>query len=122
MFERSLYVLRFSDGVVKVGSAKRPLERMVHHAHTKSKTGARIVQQFWSTPSIFGYAAELSAIDRVMRYASGRKGREWFYGVRFGQVVQTVEQTIRRFARKHHTGPLASATAISTRASIATTA
>lgn len=102
MFERSLYVLAFSDGVVKVGSTmpSKTTARTKSHAVAKARTGARIVKAFYSTPTIFGFGAELRAVGRVARYATTVIGREWFHGVTFEQAVQSVEQTIRRMARE----------------------
>jgi len=103
MFERCIYVLAFSDGVVKVGSTQpsRCTHRTKQHAHVKRRTGARVVGAFYTNPTIYGYGAELQSVGRIAKYAQRVVGREWFQGVRFEQAIQSVTQTIRRMAKKH---------------------
>lgn len=91
---RRLYVAAFSDGVVKIGitqaTAKSRLTSLARWY------GREPVLSFFGDRHECGFWGEQQLIDRLRRIANTHRGREWFTGVRFGEVKHLVEQISRR--------------------------
>jgi len=83
-----IYVLGFSDGLVKVGFTGNPDSRIHTHRVAASRDDVEIVDRWTSEPHENAGENE----QALIAFCDGRgtliRGREWFAGVSFSDVVR----------------------------------
>jgi DNA-binding XRE family transcriptional regulator len=91
----SLYVCRFSNGLIKVGRSIEPVGRIAAHAERVACMGVDLVEQF-SVECVGPSAArELQLIGRCAEVASRQYQNEWFAGLEFAAVCNWAGECAR---------------------------
>jgi hypothetical protein len=103
-----LYVIEFSDGLVKVGRSVCPRDRIKQHHKQMAEVGRRIRRYaFYRSPH--GYSdCERELLDRLLRFAAPIRGMaEWFYGLRYEVAANLAKQMSgRQFIELSYFRPL----------------
>jgi hypothetical protein len=89
-----LYVVCFSDGVVKAGRSATPRGRILAHIIAARKRGVRATDIH-----VEDGRDENELLRRLRRIACSHTGREWFTGIRFSDAKQLVRQVARNVDR-----------------------
>lgn len=92
-----LYVLETEDGYIKAGITSLPAEKRFALYACKEQ----ITRHFITTQYVTGFKAEADLLARLGRIGTIVRGREWFSGVRFAQVVQLTEQVARKHVNRN---------------------
>lgn len=91
-----LYACLFSTGVIKVGRAAVPSQRIRQHADRVACMGVQLVESriFDCVGEV--HLAESAVLDRCRLYASKQFKREWFEGLQFSLVCEWLEEEASR--------------------------
>lgn len=94
--QKSLYAVELSDGCIKVGVTYKDAVRIQQIARNVAKRGIK-TGRIHICGQLPGYAfpVEREVQSRLRRRCQLVRGREWFYGVRFGEVVTLLKQLTR---------------------------
>lgn len=99
--DASLYVVEFSNGIVKIGRTESPRKRVTQLNRDAARIGARVTR-CTSIDAINGqaaYWAEKRFIDRMTRIANPcRRTLEFFSHTRYGVAVTLLRQVARTAA------------------------
>lgn len=90
-----IYVIEFSCGLIKVGKTRNPKSRISTHASTvRIVSGAEISREWVSIAHTNNSENELKLINFCSsKFGNGKsKGREWFNGCSFDEVVIYAEK------------------------------
>jgi hypothetical protein len=84
-----LYALKFEDGVIKIGATKNPRERILAIERVRRvRVEQFAVHPLWDGADL--YAEERRALSRASATADRVVGREFFYGLPFGEAVSAI--------------------------------
>lgn len=88
-----LYVIRYANGLVKVGKATDTAERMRDHKREAARHGNPIVEHWTSPTHLFVDFAEHMLITWCERQpgAVTYSGREWFTGLSYAAAVEKAD-------------------------------
>jgi hypothetical protein len=88
----SIYVAKFSNGVIKVGRSVDPVSRIAQHEARVACMGVTLVE--WTHYECVGSAssAETRLIEWCAERATRRFHSEWFEGVHYFDAVKVAEE------------------------------
>ncbi|MFI7330668.1 GntR family transcriptional regulator [Micromonospora aurantiaca (nom. illeg.)] len=87
-----IYVLEFSNGVIKVGSTKNPRQRLQVHVKDFQLSGATLDRYWLSEPFPEYLVAESKLIEYGTAESESVIRKEYFTGLVFGEVVAAAEE------------------------------
>ena len=92
MDPRHIYVIEFTDGVLKVGQTKNAAQRLSSHRSSAKMRGCDVHRSWFSPPHTGFLDNESSLIDFCRSQWEQEFGREYFTGGDFSLVVKHAEQ------------------------------
>jgi hypothetical protein len=89
---KSVYVIEFSNGWLKVGWSGEPVARIARHARRMLRDGHTVTRQFHARCAGNAWSSESSLIRFCAARAKVRAGFEWFEGVGFDVARSRAEE------------------------------
>lgn len=102
-----LYVVRFTTGVVKVGSTRNPYRRVSRYRSNLNPFGIDVVQCWLSRPHKDYARLEASLIKTAAGIGTRTRQAEYFYDVDFAKLVSRVEKVLPQVKPGPPPGPQA---------------
>lgn len=94
-----VYVVSFSNGVVKVGRSGSPRERIASHRHSAQCFGLSLEREWISEKLSMSMAAEQRVIAAAASIGRRTCGSEWFVDIRFSDAVRIAESVCQESSR-----------------------
>jgi hypothetical protein len=93
-FRGYVYVVEYTDGLLKVGRTIRPAARIATHKEHGDSFGNAMVRVWMSPPHVNFAANELTLIRAVEKMASVQRRKEYFVGCPFLAAVGLAQQLV----------------------------
>jgi len=91
-FGNQVYIVKFSDGWIKVGRGISAIKRIKTHEGTSRIRGAEVVKKYSSITIYNAHAVEKAMINYCMSASESSSGREWHKGVSFDRLVEIANE------------------------------
>lgn len=87
-----IYIVEFSNGTLKAGSARTPVERRIKaHRQNATALGLTVLRTWVSPLHMAPLKTEAELLRRLKALATGVPRREYFVGVPFARAVEEAE-------------------------------
>lgn len=105
--EGHVYILGYSDGMVKVGQSIQPADRVFEHAKQASHHGSRITRVWVSGPHLEWAQRERDLKRLCRKYGTTRAGHEYFAGVEVDNLIADARERMQgtRSTARGRSGP-----------------